>query len=136
MPQAHQNSAHIHSALASQIAVPNLIAHNDVGTLENVELLMALEAQNLVGSGFEASVRRAAETIGAEFLFNIPTPASMPFQRAALVSLPDENSELVLVTLSVDGTTMDAQLEGPETAHLFRLGEAWLAVVSQFRRLS
>jgi hypothetical protein len=133
---AHVQSALVQSALASQIAVPNLIANNNIGTLENVELLMALEAQNLVSSGFEASVRRAAETIGAEFLFNIPAPSSMPFQRAALVSLPDENAELILVTLSADGATMDAQLETPDTAHLFRLGEAWLAVVSQFRRLS
>lgn len=133
---AHSRGAHIGGALASKIAAPNLIVHNDVGTLENVELMMALEAQNLVGSGFEASVRRAAETIGAEFLFNIPAPSSMPFQRAALVSLADENSELVLVTLSADGSSMDAQVEGPDTAHLFRLGEAWLAVVSQFRKLS
>jgi hypothetical protein len=136
MPQVHQSSTH-----SGQIAAPILIASNDCNklgssSLENVELLMALEAQNLVGSGFEASVRRAAEKIGAEFLFNIPAPSSLPFQRAALVSLPDDIGELVLVTLSADGTTMDAQIETPETAHLFRLGEAWLAVVNQFRKLS
>ena len=135
MPQAQQTSANS-SALASQIAAPILIAHKAARSLENVELHMALEAQNLVGSGFEAAVRRAAETIGAEFLFNIPAPSSLPFQRAALVSLPDEHAELVLVTLSDDGASMHAQVEGPDTAHLFRLGEAWLAVVSQFRRLS
>jgi hypothetical protein len=136
MPQVHQSSTH-----SGQIVAPILIASNDCvklgsSSLENVELLMALEAQNLVGSGFEASVRRAAEKIGAEFLFNIPAPSSLPFQRAALVSLPDDIGELVLVTLSADGTTMDAQIETPETAHLFRLGEAWLAVVNQFRKLS
>jgi hypothetical protein len=131
MPHAQQSNA-----VASQIGAPMLIAHNDVGNLETVELHMALGAQNLVGSGFEASVRRAAESIGAEFLFNIPAPSSLPFQRAALVSLPDDHAELVLVTLSDDGATMDAQTEGPDTAHLFRLGEAWLAVVNQFRKLS
>jgi hypothetical protein len=136
MPQVHQSSTH-----SGQIVAPILIASNDCvklgsSSLENVELLMALEAQNLVGSGFEASVRRAAEKIGAEFLFNIPAPSSLPFQRAALVSLPDDIGELVLVTLSADGTTMDAQIETSETSHLFRLGEAWLAVVNQFRKLS
>lgn len=104
--------------------------------LENVELLMALEAQNLVSSGFDSSVRRATQSIGAEFLFNIPAPSSLPFQRAALVRLPDGNGQIVLVTLSSDGITMDAQAERPDTAHLFRLGEAWLAVVNQFRKLS
>jgi hypothetical protein len=131
MPQAQHNIA-----LSSQIAGQILVAHNDAGSLEKVELQMALEAQDLVGTGFEASIRRAADAIGAEFLFNLPAPSSMPFQRAALVSLPDEHAELVLVTLSDDGATMNAQLEGPDTAHLFRLGEAWLAVVSQFRKLS
>lgn len=126
--------AHINNADASQASV--MIAHNNAGSLESVELQMALDAQNLMSSGFEASVRRATEAIGAEFLFNIPAPSSLPFQRAALVSLPDNCAELVLVTLSADGVSMAAHIEGPETAHLFRLGEAWLAVVNQFRKLS
>lgn len=104
--------------------------------LENVEFLMALEAQNLVGSGFDVSVRRAAQSIGAAFLFNIPAPSSLPFQRAALVQLADGEGQIVLVTLSEDGVTMDAQEERPDTAHFFRLGEAWLAVVDQFRKVS
>ncbi|MGL4490973.1 MAG: hypothetical protein ACRCU5_16150 [Rhizobiaceae bacterium] len=139
MPQVQQTGALVSplaGQLAGQFATSKLVADNDVGSLENVELHMALDAQNLVGSGFEASVRRAAESIGAEFLFNIPAPSNLPFQRAALVCLPDEKRELVLVTLSDDGATMDAQIEVPDTAHLFRLGEAWLAVVNQFQKLS
>jgi hypothetical protein len=109
----------------------------DVGPdLENVELMMALDAQNLVGSGFDNSVRRAAEAIGAEFLFNIPAPDNLPYQRAALVRLTDGNGQIILVSLSPDGVTMQAHSEEPETAHLFRLGEAWLAVADQFRKLS
>ena len=104
--------------------------------LENVELMMALDAQNLVGSGFDNSVRRAAEAIGAEFLFNIPAPDSLPYQRAALVRLTEGNGQIVLISLSPDGVTMEAHTEEPETAHLFRLGEAWLAVADQFRKLS
>jgi hypothetical protein len=131
MPQTSQANVQV-----TNRAIQSLTAPQVTQDLENVELLMALEAQNLVGAGFDNSVRRAAEAIGAEFLFNIPAPSSMPFQRAALVRLPDGNNQIVLVTLSTDGVTMDAQPEHPDTAHLFRLGEAWLAVVDQFRKLS
>ncbi len=131
MPQINQANAQV-----TNKAIQSLTAPQFNQDLENVELLMALEAQNLVGAGFDNSVRRASEAIGAEFLFNIPAPSSMPFQRAALVRLPDGNNQIVLVTLSTDGVTMDAQPEHPDTAHLFRLGEAWLAVVDQFRKLS
>ncbi len=131
MPQGNQATASVTNKALKSLTTPPV--NTD---LENVELLMALEAQNLVGAGFDNSVRRAAEAIGAEFLFNIPAPSSMPFQRAALVRLPEGNSQIVLVTLSADGVTMNAQAEQPDTAHLFRLGEAWLAVVDQFRKLS
>ncbi|MGB8816322.1 MAG: hypothetical protein WCC66_00185 [Rhizobiaceae bacterium] len=131
MPQINQVTGNLPVSAISAIRTE---VHNP--DLENVELLMALDAQNLVGAGFDHSVRRAAEAIGAEFLFNIPAPSSLPFQRAALVRLPDGNNQIVLVTLSADGITMDAQAEMPDTAHLFRLGEAWLAVVDQFRKLS
>jgi hypothetical protein len=131
MPQGNQATAPVINKALQSLTAPKVTAD-----LENVELLMALEAQNLAGAGFDNSVRQAAEAIGAEFLFNIPAPSSMPFQRAALVRLPEGNSQIVLVTLSADGVTMNAQAEKPETAHLFRLGEAWLAVVDQFRKLS
>ncbi len=131
MPQVNQATVPVNNK-----ALQGLAAHQVNPDLENVELLMALEAQNLVGAGFDTSVRRASEAIGAEFLFNIPAPSSMPFQRAALVRLPDGNDQIILVSLSDDGVTMDAQTERPDTAHLFRLGEAWLAVANQFRKLS
>lgn len=129
MPQASLNRV-------SPAFPQRVVAGASVDSLETVELSMALEAQNLVGSGFENAVRHAAEAIGAELLFNIPAPSSLPFQRAALVRLPDDECELVLVTLNAEGSTMHAHRETPETAHLFRLGEAWMAVVSQFRKLS
>lgn len=124
------------SITASTQAIAPLAVASRMDSLETVELSMALEAQNLVGSGFDNAVRHACEAIGAEVLFNMPAPSSMPFQRAALVRLPDDHAELVLVTLNDDGSSMNAICETPETAHLFRLGEAWLAVVSQFRKLS
>ena len=131
MPALNQAIAPVTNRAIQRLTAPKMNVD-----LENVELLMALEAQNLVGSGFDTSVRRAAEAIGAEFLFHSPALSSMPFQRAALVRLPEGNGQIVLVSLGEDGATMDAQSEQPETAHLFRLGEAWLAVANQFRKLS
>ena len=101
MPQANISTG---SAVPALHAIPAKLLGAD---LENVELLMALEAQNLMGSGFDNSVRRAAQSIGAEFLFNIPAPSSLPFQRAALVRLPEGSGQIVLVTLSSDGVTME-----------------------------
>lgn len=131
MPQANQTAALAAKAILQQSAGPSV--RQD---LDSVEFQMALEAQNLARKGFDAAVRRAAEATGAEFLFNIPAPSSLPFQRAALVRLPETSRQIVLVTLSGDGVKMEAQEETPDTAHLFRLGEAWLAVSDQFRKLS
>ena len=131
MPQVNQTASP-----ATKKPPQNMVPSTGHPDLENVEFMMALEAQNLVGSGFDNSVRRAAEAIGAEYLFNIPAPSSLPFQRAALVRLPESNRQIVLVILSADGVSMDAQTERPDTAHLFRLGEAWLAISDQFRKLS
>ena len=129
MPQVNQAAEEFTAANVNTIQVSR-------PDLENVEFMMALDAQNLVGSGFDNSVRRAAEAIGAAFLFNIPAPETLPYQRAALVRLTDGNGQIVLVSLSPDGITMEAHTEEQETAHLFRLGEAWLAVADQFRKLS
>ena len=129
MPQVNQAAEEFTAANVNTIQVSR-------PDLENVEFMMALDAQNLVGSGFDNSVRRAAEAIGAEFLFNIPAPETLPYQRAALVRLTDGNGQIVLVSLSPDGVTMEAHTEEQETAPLFRLGEAWLAVADQFRKLS
>lgn len=135
MPQASLNhGATAQSAVAAADAA--LFVEANTESLETVELSMALEAQNLVGSGFDNAVRHAAEAIGAEVLFNIPLPDGTASQRAALVRLPDEDNVLVLVTLDAKGSSMSAQRETAETAHLFRLGEAWLAVVDQFQKLS
>lgn len=102
--------------------------------LETVELMLALESQDVMQSGFEESVQAAAASVRGELLFHVPAPASLPFQRAALVMLPTETgSVVVLATLDEAGGTIDLKAETPETAHLFRLGEAYVDLATRYR---
>jgi hypothetical protein len=102
--------------------------------LEAVELMLALEAQDVVQTGFEESVQTAAASVNGELLFHVPAPASLPFQRAALIMLPTElGKSVVLAVLDEAGSAIELVEETPETTHLFRLGEAYLEVATRFR---
>ena len=102
--------------------------------LETVELMLALESQDVMQTGFEESVQAAAASVDGELLFHVPAPSSLPFQRAALVMLPTEaGSTVVLATLDDSGSAIDLKTETAENAHLFRLGEAYLEVATRFR---
>lgn len=118
----------------SVVAHAGLAVPSDLIELEAVELMLALDSQDVLQTGFEESVQSAAASVDGELLFHVPAPASLPFQRAALVMLPTEaGSTVVLATLDDAGSAIDLQPETPETAHLFRLGEAYLDVVTRFR---
>ena len=102
--------------------------------LETVELMLALEAQNVAQDGFEGSVQSAAASVNGEMLFHVPAPASLPFQRAALIMLPtDTGNCVVLAVLDEAGSGIELVAESAETAHLYRLGEAYLEVATRFR---
>lgn len=102
--------------------------------LEAVELMLALEAQDVTQTGFEESVLSAAASVGGELLFQMPAPASLPFQRAALIMLPtDSGNTVVLAALDDAGSAIELLAENAETAHLYRLGEAYLEVATRFR---
>jgi hypothetical protein len=102
--------------------------------LEAVELMLALEAQDVAQSGFEESVQLAAASVNGEMLFQVPAPSSLPFQRAALIMLPtDSGNSVVLAVLDEAGSAIELVGDSPETAHLYRLGEAYLEVATRFR---
>jgi hypothetical protein len=102
--------------------------------LEAVELMLALEAQNLAQDGFEESVQSAAASVNGELLFHVPAPASLPFQRAALIMLPtDSGKTVMLAVLDEAGSAIELVAESPETEHLYRLGEAYLEVATRFK---
>jgi hypothetical protein len=81
--------------------------------LEAVEFELALNAQDIVTSGFEGAVRRAAEMAEGSFLFHMPAHASPDCQRVAAVSLAGPDAPFtLLVLLGGDGRTVkleDAQ---------------------------
>lgn len=109
-------------------------SENGTAELETVELMLALEAQDVRLSGFEESVRAAVGSVKGELLFHLPAPASLPFQRVALVMLATESGPaIVLATLDEAGGAIEIQPETAETSHLFRLGEAYLDVATRFR---
>jgi hypothetical protein len=102
--------------------------------LEAVELMLALEAQNVAQDGFEESVQCAAASVNGELLFQVPAPASLPFQRAALIMLPTDSGKTVLLAvLDEAGSAIELLAESAETEHLYRLGEAYLEVATRFR---
>ena len=102
--------------------------------LEAVELMLALEAQNVAQDGFEECVRTAAASVNGEMLFQVPAPSSLPFQRAALIMLPTESgNSVILAVLDGSGSGIDLVSESAETAHLYRLGEAYFEVATRFR---
>ena len=102
--------------------------------LEAVELMLALEAQDVARTGFEESVQSAAASVNGELLFQVPAPSSLPFQRAALIMLPtDAGNAVMLAVLDEAGSAIELVAESPETEHLYRLGEAYLEVATRFR---
>lgn len=102
--------------------------------LEAVELMLALEAQDVARTGFEESVQSAAASVNGEMLFQVPAPASLPFQRAALIMLPTDAGNMVLLAvLDEAGSAIELVAESAETEHLYRLGEAYLEVATRFR---
>jgi hypothetical protein len=108
--------------------------HSGNAELEAVELMLALEAQNVAQSGFEESVQCAAASVNGELLFQVPAPASLPFQRAALIMLPTDAGNIVmLAVLDEAGSAIELLAESGETEHLYRLGEAYLEVATRFR---
>jgi hypothetical protein len=106
----------------------------DNAELETVELMLALESQDVMQSGFEDSVQAAAASLDGEMLFQVPAPPEMPFQRAALIMLPSaKGSVVVLATLNEQGNSIELREETEDTSHLFRLGEAYMDVATRFR---
>lgn len=107
---------------------------NGHSELEAVELMLALEAQDVAQAGFEESVQAAAASVGGELLFHVPAPASLPFQRAALIMLPtDAGNTVILAVLDEAGGAIELLAESAETEHLYRLGEAYVEVATRFR---
>ncbi len=81
--------------------------------LEMIELEMALSVQNVLESGFDNAVRKAAQTIGGVLLFDMPMVPGSEWQRVAAVSAGvEDQAQVLLVMLGTDGLTMRVEDAG------------------------
>ena len=76
-------------------------------SLEVVEIELALGAQDIVADGFEGALRKAADLVGGEVIFNIRAPENSDQQRIAAISVSDGTTDqTVFVMLGNDGTSL------------------------------
>lgn len=99
-------------------------------SLEVVEIELALGAQDIVADGFEGALRKAADLVGGELIFNIRAPEDSAQQRVAAISVSDGATEqMVFVMLGNDGTSLTVSSDQGENALLSKLGQDFAAVM-------
>ncbi|PSH70644.1 hypothetical protein CU102_00890 [Phyllobacterium brassicacearum] len=99
-------------------------------SLEVVEIELALGAQDIVADGFEGALRKAADLVGGELIFNIRAPEDSDQQRIAAISVSDGAVEqMVFVMLGNDGTSLTVTSEQGENTLLSKLGQDFAAVM-------
>jgi hypothetical protein len=103
-------------------------------SLEVVEIELALGAQDIVADGFEGALRKAADLVGGEVIFNIRAPENSDQQRIAAISVSDGTTDqTVFVMLGNDGTSLTVTTDQPETAAPSKLGMDFAALIKRFR---
>ncbi|MBZ9600301.1 hypothetical protein [Phyllobacterium chamaecytisi] len=103
-------------------------------SLEVVEIELALGAQDIVADGFEGALRKAADLVGGEVIFNIRAPENSDQQRIAAISVSDGTTDqTVFVMLGNDGTSLTVTTDQPETAPQSKLGMEFAALIKRFR---
>ncbi|WP_237143362.1 hypothetical protein [Phyllobacterium zundukense] len=99
-------------------------------SLEVVEVELALGAQDIVADGFDGALRKAADLVGGEVIFNIRAPEDSDQQRIAAVSVSDGSTDqTVFVMLGNDGTSLTVTTEQGENTLLSKLGKDFAAVM-------
>ena len=110
----------------------NAQAIEDGGSLEAIELELALKFQDFVADGFEGSVRRAVESVGGRLLFQMRLDGAEDCQRVAAVSVgADEERKFALVVMPADGSA--PRVEAIETSKnpLARITPAYAGLMDQ-----
>jgi hypothetical protein len=102
-------------------------------SLELVELELAFDPDDLAERGFRDAVRDAAETAGAEYLFDLPASGLVDdAQRIAVVCLSRDNGgQFGLVLLSPDGDRINAMEPAAETRDLVQFAKAFVGVLEK-----
>jgi hypothetical protein len=103
-------------------------------SLEVVEIELALGAQDIVADGFEGALRKAAELVNGEVIFNIRAPEDSEQQRIAAISVSDGTTDqTVFVMLGKDGTSLTVTSEQDEATLLNKLGTDFAAIMKGLR---
>jgi hypothetical protein len=77
------------------------------GIPDTMGLELALQFQDIEGSGFETAVAAAVDSIGGELLFEMPLPAETECQRVAAISIGSGDGRLLMLVLQpVEGETL------------------------------
>ncbi|WP_420408613.1 hypothetical protein [Hoeflea sp.] len=102
-------------------------------SLELVEIELALDPDDLAEHGFRDTVRDAAESAGAELLFDLPASGLVRnAQRIAVVCLSrDDGGKFGLVVLSPEGDRINVMEPGPETGGLVQFAKAFVGVLEK-----
>ncbi|MGH6760483.1 MAG: hypothetical protein ACRECW_02680 [Phyllobacterium sp.] len=99
-------------------------------TLEAVEVELALNMQDILADGFEGALRKAADIVHGEILFNMPAPADHYAQRIGAIAVPNGSvDQVVFVTLARDGTTLAVSSEDERNASFKSLGQNLAAIM-------
>ncbi|SDP70684.1 hypothetical protein SAMN05428967_3112 [Phyllobacterium sp. YR620] len=104
-------------------------------SLEVVEIELALGAQDIVADGFEGALKKAAELVNGEVVFNIRAPEDSDEQRIGAISISDGTTDqIVFIMLGKDGTTLSVTPEQDQTTLFDKLGPDFAAVMKGLRR--
>ena len=95
--------------------------------LKAIELELALGAADIAADGFEPSIRKACETCGLAFVFNLPVFDHPDVQRVAAVAWRNECDAiaLVFVTLAQNGRTAQIDATCDCLPHAEAVARAW-----------
>ena len=102
-------------------------------SLEMVELELALDIGDIRALGFASAVRQAIESLGGEFLFDLPASGlSDTDQRIAVVRITQGGKDqLLMVMLHEDGEQLQISLPDERTAGLADFARAFIDVLEK-----
>lgn len=112
-------------------------ADDAVPALELVELELSLDGLTVdEEGGFSEAVRRAAGTLGGEFLFDLPASGlAEDCQRIAALRIPEANGKgMKIVFALLDGSAIRVEDPGEETSDLKNFAHSFVGVLERMRR--
>lgn len=118
---------------AGQGAIATKAGTVDPLSLEMVELELALDLGDIRTFGFASAVRQAIESLGGEFLFDLPASGlSDTDQRIAVVRVTQGGKDqLLMVMLHEDGEQLKVGLPDDRTAGLADFARAFIDVLEK-----